>query len=1298
MAEEEIHFGQFVVRKTEDGKWPILGRGGMGVTYKAFDSSLHREVALKVISQHLLDDPHMKRMFIREARSAATLTHRNVAQVYQVGADEETWYAMEFIPGKTTEQLLQQRRKEGHTALDLYLALDIGLQTVRALAAAEKQHLVHRDIKPSNIMVMIEDEENVVKLIDFGLAKTLKPSGEASQFVSRAGFMGTPMFASPEQITDKAVDIRSDIYGLGATLWFMIEGRPPFESENQFQLYNQQLNEPPPVERLQEQEIPECVIKLLQHMLEKKAEDRPQTARDLFGMFRDCLAHLPSNAGINIGESMMHTHASLRPTQHVEDVQTRPEADAAVVPFMESEPPLMESDPPTSLHMESEPPTSLHMESEPPTSLHMESEPPTSLHMESEPPTSLHMESEPPTKAAEWAPAAADSEYPTRAASNKSHASRQPRPVAMIASVLVAVVLLGGGLFAYKKLIVDKKQGPGIVVKKPDTPPPPDIVPPPAPPPPTGLQPAERLAALQELHRTGQSAAAFPALMTLMNDAQEPAVKEEAGRLVHAMLEAWNADANLDINRLETLRPVLSAGASEDDPQATLLLSRLLAKSDPAESARLATRAASSFEALGQGEQSLAALLRAHALTPTPQRSEILNELNRIITTTSSGLPPTLLSAAATAGSTAAMKQLASSLPGSDETEAFTWSKTYAEQMALTKQWPEALQTYLDLLKNPSHKAFASGRLNDVFKTWQRADGPPIAELLNSQDRIQQAAGLAMPEAMLVLARIDAEQAPAEAHRWMRLASDAFGKVGQWDRQLEILTRTHDRFPSQQAFVAQRLATLATTLGDPETLPGPAFTSLRPMLEQAARTGSAPMMMLLGKRLQGIDDKEAFRHFNNAAPNDAEASEIAAGLLAEGRGTSKDLRQASKLYRAAGESFTAAGHIPEGFKAFFQMYTFATGSERMDAQQVLEGMVSRFTTAEPGYDAKTFVATVPMLSKLAAMDHLPTMQLLGERLSQTQPEVAFDWMLKATTINARERSWEQTMKQWLLMKELFPKQQPALIKEINQQLKPLLEPIYTHTLVSEDIQPLVDELKELSTLPSPAAALLLFGYYHQLGEHTEDVKWLQSMTPQSSFAQIQLGLHYSNGDGISTNQVEAFKLFQQAHASGDPDALVPLADCYYRAMGTEANPAKTVELLQAASETGNARAKDMLGSLYNIGIPNVLPKDHAKAFALFDEAARRKNYGRAYANLGVMYLRTYTDGPEALTQSNPNMAVNMWEKGLELDDQQCRFFLFNYGVQLHKAAQETEGRRLIQLAADHGMPEAKTWLTEHPLR
>ncbi len=288
---QPIRFEHYRVSTDEQGRPLKLGEGAMGVTYLAEDTNLKVRVALKVIRPQLLGDAEVGQRFQREAQAAARLRHPNVAGVYHLGMVDNTFfYAMEFVEGETVKDRVQR-----NGPLPLKEALEVALQVCEALGAAEKHKMVHRDIKPANIMLeAIEDDLLRVKLIDFGLAKPLHAEAQNSMALqTQAGiFLGTPVFASPEQIQDVPPDSRADFYSLGLSLWFMLEGLTPFEGSLHKVLFDQ-VHTAPPLGRLLW--VPAEIRDLLGKMLEKDPVNRPQTARELRQKIHDCLRALATS-------------------------------------------------------------------------------------------------------------------------------------------------------------------------------------------------------------------------------------------------------------------------------------------------------------------------------------------------------------------------------------------------------------------------------------------------------------------------------------------------------------------------------------------------------------------------------------------------------------------------------------------------------------------------------------------------------------------------------------------------------------------------------------------------------------------------------------------------------------------------------------------------------------------------------------------------------------------------------------------------------------------------------------------
>jgi serine/threonine protein kinase len=268
-------FEHYELVNGEDGKPVELGRGAMGVTYKALDVDLHCPVTLKVISERYLGDESARLRFLREARAAASVRHPNVALVFHLGRTGQNYfYAMEFVEGETLENLIKRSGR-----LDVKLALEIATQVAAGLAAVHEQNLVHRDIKPTNIMVRLKEKCGVTaKIIDLGLAKGLDEPGSQTAISMPGAFVGTPEFASPEQFAGVGVDIRSDLYSLGVTLWVMVTGQTPFRGPSAEVMYQHQ-HAPLPRERLRD--VPQPVVLLLKVLLEKDPSRRFQSPAEL---------------------------------------------------------------------------------------------------------------------------------------------------------------------------------------------------------------------------------------------------------------------------------------------------------------------------------------------------------------------------------------------------------------------------------------------------------------------------------------------------------------------------------------------------------------------------------------------------------------------------------------------------------------------------------------------------------------------------------------------------------------------------------------------------------------------------------------------------------------------------------------------------------------------------------------------------------------------------------------------------------------------------------------------------------
>ena len=342
-------FGDFEVERRADGSYWELGRGGMGVTYLARDKVLRRRVALKIIDTPTVlterDSQNARERFLREARAAAALRHPNVAAVYQFGPAPDgsrCFYAMELVEGETLETRVRR-----HGPLNPKLVVEIATQIAHALTAAAAQGLIHRDLKPSNIMLKTGDPgvtEVEVKIIDFGLAKAVADAG-GEMDITHGEFVGTPNFASPEQFESSPVDVRSDIYSLGATLWFALTGKTPFAGRNIEEIRRAQKSAALPTEQLKGAHVPPPLRSLLKSMLAVEPAART-SVHDLAARLRGCSGQatnvrrigfaIASTVILILGVSVFFIFYSLRTHPAAVESASNPavlEKSVAVLPF-----------------------------------------------------------------------------------------------------------------------------------------------------------------------------------------------------------------------------------------------------------------------------------------------------------------------------------------------------------------------------------------------------------------------------------------------------------------------------------------------------------------------------------------------------------------------------------------------------------------------------------------------------------------------------------------------------------------------------------------------------------------------------------------------------------------------------------------------------------------------------------------------------------------------------------------------------------------------------------------------------
>ncbi len=281
----DAELGHYKILTHPDGSLIELGRGSMGVTYKATDTTLRFPVALKVIDQRIASLEINRERFLREARAAARLRHPHVASVlyYGVGPEGQCFYTMEFVEGET---LAGRVRRSG--PLPATDALEVIAQVATALEAAEKQGLVHRDLKPANLMLADAPGINI-KVIDFGLAKVVA-GAEADDSITHGGFVGTPAFASPEQFTGNDIDQRSDFFSLGSIFFYTLTGRAPFKADRISDLALQMADAKSAVNQLKA--VPSPVRDLVGSLLSRDPANRPQSAKALIAAIEECRRRL----------------------------------------------------------------------------------------------------------------------------------------------------------------------------------------------------------------------------------------------------------------------------------------------------------------------------------------------------------------------------------------------------------------------------------------------------------------------------------------------------------------------------------------------------------------------------------------------------------------------------------------------------------------------------------------------------------------------------------------------------------------------------------------------------------------------------------------------------------------------------------------------------------------------------------------------------------------------------------------------------------------------------------------------
>ena len=253
----------------------------MGEVWRAEDTRLLRPAAIKILSEKIASDPDWKARFLREARTAASLNHPNIATIYAVDEHEATMYiAMELVLGTSLSDLIAARSMSQADMVRIFR------QTAEALAAAHEKQIVHRDIKPDNIIV----QQRAVKVLDFGIAKSIGPSADDSLTRGQL-ILGTPYYMSPEQALGKKIDTRTDIFSLGVVMFEALTGQRPFQGSNVTETVLQILTKPTPDLQSLAASASRELVKIIEKALQKQPADR-YSADEL----ADALAALPEGA------------------------------------------------------------------------------------------------------------------------------------------------------------------------------------------------------------------------------------------------------------------------------------------------------------------------------------------------------------------------------------------------------------------------------------------------------------------------------------------------------------------------------------------------------------------------------------------------------------------------------------------------------------------------------------------------------------------------------------------------------------------------------------------------------------------------------------------------------------------------------------------------------------------------------------------------------------------------------------------------------------------------------------------
>src|SRR5450432_1446505 len=279
----------------------VLGKGGMATVYRAHQSSIDRDVAVKVIRSDLADTPDFIKRFEREAKTIASLSHPHIVKVFDYGQhDDMVYLVMELLKGGNLADVIRA------TPLDTFKAMRLLDQIASALDYAHQSGIIHRDLKPQN--VLLDNAQNAI-LTDFGIAKIMS---ETTSLTQQGAAMGTPSYMPPEQWQGKALDTRADVYSLGIMLFEMLTGKLPFTADTPYSMMHMHTDEPPPSILVFRSDLPPAVEAVLRKTLAKEPKDRYASAGQVAEAFRAASAvEAPRKAALEDAIPTTQTKAAI---------------------------------------------------------------------------------------------------------------------------------------------------------------------------------------------------------------------------------------------------------------------------------------------------------------------------------------------------------------------------------------------------------------------------------------------------------------------------------------------------------------------------------------------------------------------------------------------------------------------------------------------------------------------------------------------------------------------------------------------------------------------------------------------------------------------------------------------------------------------------------------------------------------------------------------------------------------------------------------------------------------------------